>query len=271
MLFKSNIRETPLTQAVLSNDFQTLEQLGKYRDQVLAENDLKYNALELAEYLGKKECLKYLQPSLQRDFKVIGTDGQLHLLNEAAFEEFFNIKYLSRFKFSNYSFFQKVLRCRSRVFTTELFAEDPLQLGKKYREGIVSGTFADVTIRWINDRVGWGVFTERDLEANVCIGEYVGVINQVYRFREYDNTYCLLYPKMIWEWERFVIDSKYEGNEARFLNHSSNPNLVVKMAVDRNLIHPLFFTNKPIPKGTQLTFDYGKNYWRHRGEPDLID
>lgn len=269
MLFRSNIRETPLTQAVLSEDFQTLEQLGKYRDQVLAENDLKYNALELAEYLGKSDCLKYLHSVSPRKFKIIPADGILKELNQEEFEEFFNIKYLNRFKFADYFFFQKVLRSCSWVFTSDLFAEEPLEWGKKYKEGIIGG-FADVTIKWINDRLGWGVFANEDLEPNVCVGEYTGVVHQVYRFEVHTNAYCLIYPKMIWDLKRFIIDAKYQGNEARFINHSSKPNLEIKMAVDRKLVHPIFFTNQRIPKGTQLTFDYGKDYWRRRGEPDLI-
>jgi hypothetical protein len=248
MLFKFKIRETPLTQAVLSEDTQTLEQLGKYRDQVLAENGLQFNALELAEYLGKRECLKYLHP------------------DKKSFENFFGIKYASRFQFSDYSSFQEVLRYCSWVFKTELFAEDPLDLGKKYREGIIGGTFAPVKIQWINDRLGHGVFADEDFEAGRCIGEYTGYVHRVWQ----SNDYCLMYPKMFWQWGRFVIDAKDIGNESRFLNHSTRPNLAVKMAVDRNLVHPLFFTNQSIPKGTQLTFDYGKDYWKRRGEPDLI-
>lgn len=135
MLFRSNIRETPLTQAILLEDFQTLEQLGKYRDQVLAENELKFNAMELAEYLGKTECLKYLHSVPPPKFKIIPADGHLKELDEKEFEKFFNVKYLNRFKFADYFFFQKVLRSCSWVFKSELFAEEPLEWGKNIRKG----------------------------------------------------------------------------------------------------------------------------------------
>ncbi len=267
MLFQSKIRETPLTQAVLSDDISTLQQLGKFRDQVMAENELGYNALELAQYLGKKECIKWLRSTSFRKMKVIPADSGLQVMDEADFEKFFGVKYTSCFIFADYILFQRVLKSCSWVLKTDLFAEDVIDLGRKYHEGLFVDKFADTSIRWINDVLGYGLFAEEDMQPDTFIGEYSGVIRQVKRFQEQANAYCVNYPKMVWGLNQFTIDALDQGNEARFINHSYRPNLTLKMAVDRNLIHPLFFTNQFISKGTQLSFDYGKSYWRNRGEP----
>ncbi|GAA6090666.1 histone-lysine N-methyltransferase SETDB1-A isoform X1 [Tachysurus ichikawai] len=58
----------------------------------------------------------------------------------------------------------------------------------------------------------------------------------------------------------YLIDAKQEGNLARYINHSCNPNLFVQnVFVDtHDLRFPwvAFFTSKRIRAGTELTWDY---------------
>jgi hypothetical protein len=266
----SKKRETPLTQAVISDDLQVIRQLGRYRDQVMAQNELGYNALELAHYLGKDDLVKYFQPSSSKTILAITSDGKELKLTEESFELFFGVKYLTYSKFSDYSLFQKVLGSCSWILKSDFLASEILEVGKKYKEHALGQDFSFVTIQWIDEVLGYGLFANRDIEEGEYIGEYTGVISPIARFKDRDNEYCVNYPRMVWAINRYGIDAKFEGNEARFLNHSYQPNVVIKMAVDRDLIHPLFFSCQKIIKGKQLTFDYGKDYWRNRQNPVAI-
>uniref|UniRef100_A0A915D0R6 SET domain-containing protein n=1 Tax=Ditylenchus dipsaci TaxID=166011 RepID=A0A915D0R6_9BILA len=58
----------------------------------------------------------------------------------------------------------------------------------------------------------------------------------------------------------FVIDAFHHGNEARFANHSCDPNMKVQFVfVERfgpSYHRIAFFANRDIEKGEELTFDY---------------
>lgn len=64
---------------------------------------------------------------------------------------------------------------------------------------------------------------------------------------------------------QFVCDAKFYGNFTRFINHSCEPNVIGIRSFTRH--HDLrfpyisFFTNKEIPANTELTLNYGDNYW----------
>jgi SET domain-containing protein len=60
------------------------------------------------------------------------------------------------------------------------------------------------------------------------------------------------------------VDALQEGNVTRFINHSNVPNLEPRCFVERGLLHQVFMARQKISKGTQLTFDYGNDYWIRR-------
>lgn len=72
----------------------------------------------------------------------------------------------------------------------------------------------------------------------------------------------------------FVCDAKFFGNFTRFINHSCNPNVVgirtFTVHQDRRFPYISFFTNKDIPSNTELTLNYGDNYWLVKCKRDGI-
>jgi hypothetical protein len=77
----------------------------------------------------------------------------------------------------------------------------------------------------------------------------------------YLSDYAWNYPDELPDGTEFEVNALREGNELRFANHSSRPNL----AVDHTLVDGLFVTFfrvlRPVPRGEQLTVDYGEEYW----------
>jgi len=143
------------------------------------------------------------------------------------------------------------------------------ELFDQYQTKIASGYFIDVVIEWIDDVLQYGVFADRDINTGEYVGEYVGTVHQVYRLRPHFNEYCLHYP-LFPSFRYFLTDCKFEGNESRFLNHSFEPNLELKVAAENGLLHCIFFSNQKIAAGSQLTFNYGEDYWSRRGNPQEI-
>ncbi len=135
-------------------------------------------------------------------------------------------------------------------------------------ESIQTNILPFVTVRYINEKSGYGLFTLRSFKKGEYIGEYSGMIT---KNREYLrlNNYLHLYPFKTTDGRHYSIDAEKHGNHTRFINHSFKPNLDKKFVVFDGMFHLIFILNQDIPANTQLSFDYGKNYWHLRGPPEI--
>jgi len=137
--------------------------------------------------------------------------------------------------------------------------------GKKYQNLIESSYTPKVSVRWISQEVGYGLFAEEDLPENSYVGEYVGHIRKNNEHGEL-NHYLYKYPVLDEIGRNYVIDATC-GNLLRFANHSFAFNMKHTYAFANRFYHAIFITIRPIVKGEQLTYSYGKNYWYLRGNP----
>ncbi|MFQ5729241.1 MAG: SET domain-containing protein-lysine N-methyltransferase [Waddliaceae bacterium] len=258
MFFWREPYETPLSEAIINDDLETIKALKGRKDHLNVRNGLGFSALEIACYLDKRDYLKILKTQAKRQIKVIPPkETGVRILDEVECEKFFHVRYIAHLKFENYDLFKRVLRsCPSNL-------ADVVPYSREFQEGC----FSDVTVQWIDDMLGYGVFTNRALKAGDYIGEHVGEVRRISRFRPRLNAYCLRYPSRKWPFPYYVVDAKYQGNEMRFVNHSYEPNLVPKLAIDRGLLHQLFFADRDISKGSQLTWNYGEDFWMSREPP----
>ncbi|HSW86704.1 MAG TPA: SET domain-containing protein-lysine N-methyltransferase, partial [Rhabdochlamydiaceae bacterium] len=137
-------------------------------------------------------------------------------------------------------------------------------LGAFYAQEIQRGSIPDLTIAWINFDIGYGVIANCDLPKQAYIGEYTGIVRKRRYFSDKKNGYCFEYSIGETIKSPFIIDAKPKGNHTRFINHSDNPNLEPACVLSGGLMHIILFAIKPIPKGTQLSYDYGEDYWAKR-------
>lgn len=128
-------------------------------------------------------------------------------------------------------------------------------------------------IRWINKTVGYGVFSEVDLERGDMVCEYTGILCQ--DIADDENGYIWDYPTHRFETIpgkkrrkkiKYCIDALTEGNFARFINHTIRKyqNVGVVIVPRNNLWHVIYVAKKSIKKGQQLLTYYGTDYWRDR-------
>ena len=99
------------------------------------------------------------------------------------------------------------------------------------------------------------------------LGEYTGIVRKNdRRYVEPLNNYCYEYPVPDSIGRSHVIDAT-QGNFARFINHSSKPNLKPEYAFFDGFFHLIFITNRAIKLGEPLSYNYGSTYWYLRGLP----
>jgi hypothetical protein len=129
---------------------------------------------------------------------------------------------------------------------------------------------APVSIRFIDAKIGFGVFAERDLAEGELISEYTGLVSS--ETAGDDFTYLHSYPALKWGEEELllVVDALMMGNETRFLNHSDAAGVShLEDYYFNGHWHILFKVTSPVARGEQLFVDYGAGYWEGHGEAPL--
>jgi len=143
-----------------------------------------------------------------------------------------------------------------------------LENGQKWKREIEEGFIPSVSVRFVEENVGYGLFAEEDLLEGAFLGEYVGEVrkNDDHFFI---SDYLYTYPLCDEIGRNFVIDA-IKGTLTRFVNHSFAPNLVAQYAFVDGVYHMILITLKPIVRGEQLMFNYGKKYWYVREAPKAL-
>jgi SET domain-containing protein len=98
---------------------------------------------------------------------------------------------------------------------------------------------------------GKGLFAEENIPKGVCIIEYTGRIISNEEAEERGGRYLFELDS------RKTIDGNVPSNRARYINHSCKPNCEAIGPSGKVFI----FSRRPIPAGTELTYDYGKEYF----------
>ncbi len=172
-------------------------------------------------------------------------------------------KYLSQISFENEEEKLEIFERGKR----EVIPPRALLLGKKYRKKIESAYLPSVSVRWVNDQVGHGLFAEEKIQKGAFVGEYTGIVRRNDRlYFEPINNYCYEYPVPDSIGRSYVTDAT-SGNLIRFVNHSSRPNLKPFHAFFDGYYHTILLSINEIKVGEQLSYDYGGKYWYVRGLP----
>ena len=116
-----------------------------------------------------------------------------------------------------------------------------------------------VYLKKIDSEIGLGLFAKKPIKKGSFIGEFTGIVRKRTQSLVNKNDYLMRYSL---EKKKFVIDAEKKGNFSRFINHSFHPNLFVTSAFIDGLLHKVFIASRDILENEQLTFDYGKTYFK---------
>jgi uncharacterized protein len=137
------------------------------------------------------------------------------------------------------------------------------------REALYKRDFPQLTLKWLGDRVGFGLFALQDIPSFTLIGEYTGIVRKKPWESPRKNRYYMQYPIGFWSLSSWVVDAKEQGNYCRFINHAQVANVFVKSFVQEGLMRLAIITSKKIYKGDQLLLNYGDLYWKQLKEKPL--
>jgi SET domain-containing protein len=179
------------------------------------------------------------------------------------------LNFLHNLAFSKTEVFDKIVKICAKAAKKEELERRQKWLGALFSDEIEKGSFPDVLIRWIDEKIGYGVFAERDLPPFSFIGEYTGEVRKRKR-ADKNNNYCFDYTVISSKKPPFIIDAEKKGNITRFINHSSDPNLEPISVYSGGIMHVILWTRRWVKKGEQLHYDYGPAYWKKRSPPQSL-
>lgn len=178
------------------------------------------------------------------------------------FEEITNTRYIYHLAFDSRDTYEAIKKhCKEAVDKNERDKRVEW-LGLKYRNEVLNGFVNDVYIKWIDNRFGFGLFANKNMEEGEFIGEYVGLVRPVTYLFANVNPYCFRYPLYNIGYRIYTIDAQDMFNETSFINHSNTPNCEAIVTMNNSLLHMCLVTNRPVEKNEQLTYDYGNNMWK---------
>lgn len=113
----------------------------------------------------------------------------------------------------------------------------------------------EVSIRFVSDAVGYGLYADSFIPAHTYIGEYLGIIHTTAKAI---NAYSLSYPSVEGNYQ---LDASEYGGIIRFVNHESQPNCEFINIWHESILHVCCITRRGIHVDEQLTVNYGASYW----------
>lgn len=244
--------------AVLDNRLDVVQILKRDPSLKLRRDIYGLSADELAEFLDRKECAQLLQP----------------LSELAAFPDLpqmSSFEYLSHPIFESREALEEVLTEVAKAKREDKISAEKIWIGIYFDKEIRKGNHPPVSIKYLNEEVGHGVFADKKISPCAFVGEYTGQVLKRTPKQLKDKEHCLRYT--VWEGKNnFCIDAEKKGNFTRFINHSSKPNLGLQSIYWRGIPRMIFVALKEIRAGSQLTFDYGPLFWKEsRHSPKPID
>lgn len=140
-------------------------------------------------------------------------------------------------------------------------------LADRYGEPLRRAYVVPSSVRFVDDSLGRGLFAEKEIAEGELIGAYYGVVQRASpcrpvkdRLGGFATDYAWTYPVK----QRFSpleVNARINGNELRFVNHSFHPNCQMEHTLIDGEWVLFMIALKHIEMDSQLTVDYGEEYW----------
>ncbi len=198
-----------------------------------------------------------------------GKEFPVESLSLEVFESRMGISFSPSLHFAKSSVEEKLRKKIEKLHRKGGLSRQQLWFGSYFKKEIEEGFLSDVVIRYIDPVFGYGVFANRDFKKMEFIAVYSGVVRK-YARRDRENPYCFEYTLANGLKTPYTIDAQDVGGIGRYVNHSDHPNLLSALATIDFINYVILITSCPIPKGTQLCYDYGPDYWGKREKPQPL-
>lgn len=211
-------------------------------------------AIDFSQYLDRGKFFASQAYPFENCYK----DNHLISFKDSQSEQNFkNFSYLKTPIFLNHSEMYLILSTIHKSKQKDLIPTENTWMGIYFDREIQHGSHPPVSIGYVDDEVGFGVYAAQRIAVCSYVGEYTGEILEKKNQKVLDLKYYIPYAVCGLRKKNFIISAHRKGNFTRYINHSCDPNLSLQAVYWRGIPRMVFIAIKEIPEGTQLTFDYG--------------
>lgn len=123
-------------------------------------------------------------------------------------------------------------------------------------------------MKFINEKIGYGIYAAADIKNGDFVGDYVGIIYDSSiasnsEFSDLRYTWALHHP-LDPKGPHFFITAVKHCNFMRYINHSFDPNVAAIPVYMEGQWHQTYVACKDIKKDEQILANYGTGYWQNR-------
>ncbi|MDE3055129.1 MAG: SET domain-containing protein-lysine N-methyltransferase [Verrucomicrobiota bacterium] len=181
-----------------------------------------------------------------------------------------DLLYISQPLFASEELFSQVKELTERAKMKDIIPPERIWMGIYFDREICRSIHPEVSIRFIDNQLGFGVFAEERIPSCAFVGEYTGLLIPWKKKSLHDKFHAIRYT--IWGIKRkkFLLDGERVGNFTRCINHSTTPNLCLQSVYWKGIPRFIFLALKEIAQGEQLTFDYGTLFWKEHPSPPRL-
>jgi len=219
-------------------------------------NSYGLTALEIAKFLGRKKCVDLLQTSLRGG---LSNAPNVLVENPEKLTDLQDFEYLDEPMFESAGGLDLILEKTALAKSRDQIPGEKIWMGIYFNKEVQKGLHPKVSLKWIDEKLGFGIFAAQRIQSCTFIGEYTGIIRET---AAKDNYYCVRYTTWDVMRRKFIIDAQHAGNFTRFINHSDRPNLGLQSIYWCGLPRMVLVSLQEIEEGAQLTFDYGNLFWK---------
>ena len=132
-------------------------------------------------------------------------------------------------------------------------------LAERYKKYLAKKLPHALEIKWVNAKIGNGVFAKEAIKKGAFLCEYVGLITDE---KQLDPENRYVFNLTVGDDETgFVLDARFSGNVARTINHADDPNgEAITIFVD-GIPRVVYVARRDIKIGEEICVDYGEEYW----------
>jgi hypothetical protein len=194
---------------------------------------------------------------------------QPHVVIENRFlfdSEHKHLKYLPTIAFQSSDIFYDVIDAAKKAKEQDQIPAERIWMGIYFDLEFQQQIHPKVSIRFIDNQIGFGVFAQERIYSCAFVGEYTGVLTKKPGRIQPEQKHSFAYTIWNTKKRKFTLNAEKQGNFTRFINHSKKPNLSLQSIYWRGIPRVVFIALRNIAEGEQLTFDYGASFWKECGE-----
>jgi uncharacterized protein len=254
--------------AVLANRTDLVKEIVDNLPQLKwRRNSMNWSPLELAHFLPREKLVHLLQPHPTPHFC---DQPNVLIPDRDRFESLAAVEYIPQPLFATQAIFNEIVNWTKKAKREDAIPRERIWMGIYFDKEIQTDMHPKISIRYIDEKVGFGVFTEQRIPSCAFAGEYRGVVQERKKKELKDKVHCVRFT--VWEMgkRKFILNAENKGNFTRFINHSAKPNLSLQSVYWRGIPRLIFVALKEISEGTQLTFDYGTFFWKECSQTPVV-